>query len=240
MSDTQTAQQQEETEELKKTHPKKLTAPKLVKLLKILFAKDDRDRHWSVLSAALGRIEDERIYEKTEFGAHKSAEEWAKEKLELTRGEFRLALRLFRLMVAGDEAGIASEEWHALGKPKALLLDEVVKAGGDIKDWFIRAKAAKTAGDYEKEVRRHLGEELWITWTLRYPESLHELVKTAFQRAVPYALDSPDADVGTWLNADVVFRALEVIVKDYLDASTPMVPEQQALVPAVPEGEQEP
>ena len=213
--------------------PRSLNAPDLVAFAKALLAKQDRRSHWTVAAITLGRIVDERIYERTEFGAALSEEAWAKDKLGLTRGEVRLALKLWRAMERHPEV-----PWASLSKPKALLLDEVLAAGADVLDWTARARNATSTTAFEREVRSRLGDasEIFHALRIQYPESMAELVEAAFSRAARAILsddhspegvvDPQDGNVAqtvtearagaSWRNPAVAFRALEVILAEYL------------------------
>jgi len=214
------------TDDLTTADPRTLTAPDLVKFTKALLAKEDRRQHWTVAAIALGRITDERIFERTEYGAALSPEAWAKDKLGMTRGEVRLALKLWRSMNRHPEV-----PWTSLPKPRALLLDEVLTAGGDTLDWTARARNAKSTTAFEREVRTRLGdEESFQTLRIRYPDSMAELVDEAFRRAVFFGVGQTEEglDPAKWREPAMVFRALEVVLKDYIDATTPIPAAQEA------------
>ena len=211
-----------------------LRAPALV-----AFAKEALGRqrlHWTIAAITLGRITDERLWERTEYGAAVSEEAWAKDTLGMTRGEVRLALKLWRTMNRHPAV-----PWTSLAKPRALLLDEALSAGGDVTVWTAKARNAKSTTAFEREVRSQLGEEESFTsLRIRYPESMAELVEEAFTRAAQQALSdeqSPgqgnDAAPGSdgaetspqaatrdsWRDPAVAFRALEVILVEYIQAT---------------------
>lgn len=206
--------------------PRMLSAPDLVLFARLLFAKEDRRTHWTTAAIALGRITDERIFERPEYGAAPSPEEWAKDILGMTRGEVQLALKLWRAMGRHPEV-----PWARLKKPTALLLDEVLRAGGDVMEWCLKAKDTTTK-DFEREVRRQLKEDVFLSLTIRYPESMAEMVDEAFRRAVYLGLstigdETMAPDPATWRQPSVLFRAFEVLVKEFIDATTP-IPETPA------------
>lgn len=207
--------------DLMATDPRTLDAPALIAFARALLAKDDRKSHWTVAAIALGRIADERLWEQREYGAAVSDEAWAKEQLGMTRGEVRLALKLYRAMQRHPTV-----PWATLRKPKALLLDEVLTAGGSVTEWSLKATGTTTR-DFEAQVRRQLKEDIFLTLTIRYPESMAELVEAALSKAaqevrdteawadalVPGADSSPPpaAAEGSWRAPGVAFRALEVL-----------------------------
>lgn len=205
-----------------------LSAPDLVKLAKAVLAKGKA--HWSVAAIALGRITDERLFEKAEYGAAVSPEAWAKDKLGMTRGEVALALKLWRAMERHPEV-----PWGSLPKPRALLLDEVLSAGGNVADWTAKARNATSTTAFEREVRSRLGDapDTFHTLRIRYPESMAEMVEEAFQQAAhaaqstgegndtpPEEKSAPEGTEGPaklrWQDPAIAFRALEVILVDYL------------------------
>lgn len=211
--------------------PRTLNAPDLMAFAKALLGKEDRRSHWTVAAITLGRIADERLWERAEYGAAISDEAWAKDTLGMTRGEVRLALKLYRAMERHPEM-----PWTSLPKPKALLLDEVLRAGGDVTAWGAKARNATSTTAFEREVRAQLGEEEFLTLRLRYPASLAELVEEAFSRAAAVAL-SPDeqgndeiVDPGgaegaakiSWRDPAVGFRALEVLCVNFLQTTEPV------------------
>lgn len=200
--------------------PRTLNYIDLVRFAKALLVREDKRTHWSVAAIVLGRITDECIYARTEYGAYGNEEEWAKETLGMTRGEFRLALKLYRLM--GRASSVSAETWLTLSKPRALLLDEVLAAGGDITEWCMKAKGTTTR-DFEAEVRRQLKEDVFLTLTIRYPESMKEMVEEAFRRALHYGYDEPiQHDPARWRDSVVVFQALEVLCQSYLQETEPI------------------
>lgn len=225
------------TEDYATADPRDLSAPDLVKWLR---ARAHFTDHWTAIATALGRVVDERIYERTEFGAAVSEEAWAKDRLGMTRGEIRLALKLWRMMNRHPEV-----PWSSLPKPRALLLDEVLSAGGNPSAWPMLAAQAKSTSAFERDVRRHLGEEgeTFTTLKIRYPTSMTELVEEAFSRAATVAL-SDDLSAGqgngaapvaegaqnapqeptaaSWRDPAVGFRALEMILVEYLQPAKPI------------------
>ena len=199
--------------------PRILNPADLMTLATLLLMKDDRHTHWTLVAIVLGRIIDEQIYDRSLYA---SDEDWAKEKLGMTRGEVRLALKLYRAM--GRHPAVPIDTWRSLPKPKALLLDEVLTAGGYVTLWCLKAKGTTTK-DFEAEVRRQLKEDVFLTLTIRYPESMKELVEEAFRRAVYYGYDEPiQHDPARWRDPAVVFQALEVLCQSYLQETEP-VPE---------------
>lgn len=233
------------TPDLTTADPRTLNAPDLVKFTRALLAKEDRRTHWTVAAIALGRITDERIFERTEFGAAISEEAWAKDTLGMTRGEVRLTLKLWRAM--GRHPGVP---WAALPKPRALLLDEVLTAGGGVAAWTMLATQAKSTSAFETDVRRQLKEEVFLRLTIAYPESMAELVEEAFRRAAYAALgeaerqsteggntttqapaptppgNGPTALWARWRSPAVAFRALEVLCVTFLQ-ETESIPERE-------------
>ena len=202
--------------------PRTLGAADLVTWLRAFFIlKPKAGPHWTAVSIALGRVTDEKLYERPEHGAARSEEAWAKDVLGLTRGEMRLALKLYRAMGRHPLA-----PWSDLPKVKALLLDEVLTAGGDVTQWSLKAQGSTTK-DFEAQVRRYLKEDLFLTLTIRYPESMKELVEEAMRRAVYYGLSvigdsTMTPDPGQWQEPAVRFRAFEILCAEYMTTTEPI------------------
>jgi hypothetical protein len=137
--------------------------------------------HWSVAAAILGRMADEKLVDKP-------LEAWAKDALDMARGEVRLALLLWRIMQRGYNDGIAFDRWQALTKSKALLLDEVFRAGGDRERWFQKA-ASGSLETFEHEVDRHLSRQPFTTLKFRVPVELVPVIKAALKRTLPEVLE---------------------------------------------------
>ena len=193
----------------------------LLAWLRAFFAPGRGRPHWTSVSIALGRVADERLYERTEYGAAFNEEIWAKDVLGLTRGEMRLALKLYRAIGRHPAA-----PWAELPKPKALLLDEVLTAGGDVTQWSLKAQGS-TTNDFEAQVRRQLKEDVFLTLTIRYPESMKELVEEAMRRAVYYGLSvigdsTMTPDPGQWQEPAVRFRAFEILCAEYMTTTEPI------------------
>jgi hypothetical protein len=168
--------------------------------------------HWSVAAAILGRMADEKVQD--------SIEAWANKALDMARGEVRLALKLWRLMQKGHAAGVEYGRWQVLSKAKALLLDEVLAAGGQPATWFTKA-ATTTLETFEHDVDRHLHRQPFTTLTFRVPVELVPVIKAALKRALPEVLgDEPPASNDPnsdryWLDLiespQYKFRLLEVL-----------------------------
>jgi hypothetical protein len=182
--------------------------------------------HWSVASAILGRINDEALYSTDFFGKYATAEAYAKDLLELTKTEVNLALKLWRLI---QRVAIADfEQWKFVKRARALLLIEVLDAGGDIGTWWQKMQAAATTLDFEMEVRFFLKEQVWTVFSVRVPLELAGVIEEALQRALEAnpeiaVKDDDEVRIGETLSiAEMAldkrfrFQALEQVCLHYL------------------------
>ena len=204
------------------THPFYLQDPEALRALAHdLFDSVYRQtKHWSVKATVLGRLTDERLYERWGYD---SPEQWVSEQLDLTRGEFRLALKLWRLMRKGHAAGVEPEGWCGVSKGKALLLCEVLEAGGEPKTWCERATTMDGTA-FQVEVDRHLERQTWVTFTARVPAEVRDLIRDACQRALPYVVQDPAVDLKGWNQPEHLFRCLELVAMQFV-RDTPVMME---------------
>lgn len=197
----------------------------LLQLAKDLFSDAGKpDRHWSVKSTVLGRITDEHRYH-----GCPDAESWAKAELDLASGEYRLAMKLWRLILKARDAGVAVETWRFLSKRKALLIAEVVDAGGEPRTWVNMALAIGYRDVFEQRVASHLERQVWTTLKVRMPVEVRDLVQEACRRALPYVLEDPKADLGRWQDPANLFRCLELVCGKFVRDTPVMMVEKEDL-----------
>ena len=205
------------------------TAPldALLDLEKPLFTAPERP-HWSAQAAYLGRVTDEALYGTDPFGGYGSPEAYARDRLDLARGEFRLFLKLWRTM---QWVGVEEDRWTMVSKRRALLLGELREVGADPVEWFARMVNAPTTEAFEQEVDRHLSRQVWTTRTFRLPIEVDGLVEEALQRALPYVLNDPEATVGDAGHREHAFRCLELLCMKFLrDTPVMTAPDQEGAV----------
>lgn len=146
-----------------------------------------------------------------------SPEQWAADTLDLSRGQYRLSMRLWGLIKRGRlEADLAPEAWLGVSQQKALLLDEVVGAGGTLRAWWTNAVAMSNRA-FRVHVRRWLKQQVWVRFPVaRIPEDLLPVVDEAMRRALPYVANDPAANPATWTDEAWGFRCLELVLVKFV------------------------
>jgi hypothetical protein len=189
-------------------HATTLAPPDLVKLATALFVS--AKEHWSVESTVLGRITDERVYERPEHGGFVSGELWAKERLSMPGAQYRTSLRLWRLLSKAPDVN-----WREVKKPRALLLCDVADAGGNVAAWLKESLTAASTDAFKKKVVTFLALEDFATLRIRYPASLTEMVNEAFERGLYAHAGSEGVDgteVRDWRQPAFAHLALEAVL----------------------------
>ena len=172
----------------------------------------DREAHWSLDAVALGRMSTSSELP-APAGEPRPLLAWAQDHLDFSESECKLLLKLWSAMRQhAHEIPLGS--WRQLAKSRALLLLEVLGAGGDGKRWFAKAAGAETTEAFRVEVERWLGREVWVTWKLQVPQELVGVIEQALICALPHVLEDKDI---TGKPEDLVkerahrFRCLEAI-----------------------------
>ena len=196
----------------------------LLQLAKDLFSDVGKpDRHWSIKATVLGRITDEQRHP-----GYPDAESWAKVELDLASGEYRLSLKLWRLILKARDGGVPVETWRSLSKGKALLVAEALDLGGEPKTWVEKAQAAKGEA-FQHELDRYLERQEWTTLKVRMPVGVRDLVREACQRALPYVVENPKTDVERWNDPAILFRCLELVCGKFVRDTPVMMVEEESL-----------
>lgn len=148
------------------------------------------EAHWSLDAVALGRLHDA-APPPAPFVDGRSLAVWAQDQLDLTESESKLLLKLWAAMRQhAHEIPLGS--WRQLAKSRALLLLEILSAGGDGKRWFAKAAGAETTEAFRVEVESWLGREVWVTWKLQIPQELVGVIEQALMCALPHVLEDKD------------------------------------------------
>lgn len=207
------------------TSPLSAAPDVLLQMAKDLFSDAGKpDRHWSIKATVLGRITDE-----SRHPGYADAESWAKAELDLASGEYRLAMKLWRLILKTRDAGVTVETWRSLSKGKALLVAEALDAGGHPNVWVNKALAAGRGDTFQHELDRYLDRQVWTTLKVRMPVEVRDLVHEACQRALPYVLTDPKTDVGQWQEPANLFRCLELVCGKFVRDTPVMMVEEESL-----------
>ena len=207
------------------TSPLSASPEALLQMAKDLFSDVGKpDRHWSVKATVLGRITDEGRHP-----GYPDAESWAKAELDLASGEYRLSMKLWRLILKARDAGVSVETWRSLSKGKALLVAEALDAGGEPRVWVDKAVAAGRGDAFQHELDRYLEHQVWTTLKVRMPMEVRDLVQEACQRALPYVLEDPKADLGRWQEPATVFRCLELVCGKFVRDTPVMMVKEESL-----------
>ena len=200
-------------------------AASLVEQARTLLVPKPR-HHWSDAALILGQIVNEMAYQALGYD---SLEALATNEYDLARGETRLYLKLWRLILKARDAGVPVETWRTLSKGKALLVAEALDAGGEPRVWVDKAVAAGRGDAFQHELDRYLEHQVWTTLKVRMPMEVRDLVQEACQRALPYVLEDPKADLGRWQESDTVFRCLELLAGKFLRDTPVMMVEEESL-----------
>lgn len=164
------------------THPAYLPLDELKPLETELFTASERP-HWSEQATFLGRVTDEHLYSRVAFGQYATPEAYAKDRLDLTGTEFRLALLLWRTM-QWAESVLPPEKWTGWSKAKALLLSDIRLVGGTPEEWIPKARDCKT-GEFRQLVDKRLEREVTTDLTFRHvPLSTVGLVQEALEHVL--------------------------------------------------------
>lgn len=185
---------------------------------KDLIRPKDPGRHWTVLAAMIGTVEDRRAY--VEWG-FRSLRVWAESELDLGPEDTVESLRLWRL-IQGSHLEI--EAWAEVSKAKAKVLMRALAMGGDPATWIRKAMDAESADALREELQRYAGEEIWSDWCVAMPESVLELVDAAMMlalREIPDVEPSTDRQHLAVLigKREVRFRLLEILAKSYIESA---------------------
>ena len=189
-----------------------LTVEELLAQAHHLLRRDHGERHWSIAAQVLLRIEGEQLYEAYGWP---SLPAYAENELGLDRAECFRTLQLGRLIRAAG-SGVSGEQWQALTPSKAGQVLRIQAVGGELSSWVQKALAAKTTADLRHQVDAVLGKEAWVTWKVRIPGTLVELVETAMALALPTATGDPESAPERAKDPAVAFRCLEVVMGAYV------------------------
>lgn len=190
------------------------TATQLRDVARAIAPENNEDRHWSLLAAVLGRVEEGAFYAGYGFASTRA---WAGDELRLGADEVRVLLtRLWPMMVeVRDIVGL--DEWRAVPRPRAELLVRVLKVPGvDVRRWVKAAIESKTAA-FREAVDQALGREAFDEFSVRIPPALRPVIDRAMALALHEVF--PDLAAPSPARAadpDTAFRCLEVIVTHYL------------------------
>lgn len=185
---------------------------------KDLIRPKDPTRHWTVLAAMIGTVEDRQAWSEWRF---RSLRAWAESELDMRPADTMESLKLWRL-VQGSHLEI--EAWAEVSKGKALVVMRALALGGDPATWIRKALDAESAEALREELLRYLGKELWVEWKVQLPEDLLELVQAAMVLALR---EIPDIELPNDRAALLVlaeqkefkFRCLEVVMKHYIETA---------------------
>jgi hypothetical protein len=168
-------------------------------------------QHWSRQAAVLGQIDEGKLYTELEI------ESWPQfaESLELTRWEYRQAVRLWKMMGRCRPA-LTDADWLKVSKSRALELQKVIALGADAKLWFEKALGATTLMDFVELVEGTLGKEVWVPFSVQVPKELRGVIEAALVKALPAVLNEPHPDPERAKDKDVRFRCLEVMAQQFL------------------------
>ena len=216
------------------THPAYLPSEELLTWVQTLMPKEPV--HWSVRATVLGRITDEALWRPQEAAGTPAtpvpvcgdspngelastglldppgAEAWCADTLDLSRGQYRLAMKLWGLIKRGCiETDLPPEGWLTVSQARALLLDEVLAAGGTWRTWWTNLTAAKTTREFRSHVRTWLKQQEYERLVFSVPKDMLPIIQAAMERAVPYVLGIPQAKLGPWQTDVTHARCLELV-----------------------------
>lgn len=194
-----------------------LSAEELRERAQGIFRPKDTATHWSVRAHVLGVVQDRSLY--AEYGEYASTRAWAGAELGLSHGDVAEAMRLWRMVAACVSKGVELERWLEVGKGNALALIRVLKMGGDADRWVQKA-ASMTEEELREDIKRHMGEDVWIVRTIRMPESTAKLLDAALIKALPLVneayqhLSEPEAKMVA-RDEDHEHQCLEVVLATF-------------------------
>ena len=166
--------------------------------------------HWSTLAVLIGRIELERLHQ-PDF---ETVRAFCLHEFELAPRDTDELLALWRMMRDGFPS-LAYEAWQELSKARALEVLRAVKLGGDVRAFYARALAARSAREFSEDLVRLLGAaEPWRRLDFAVPESLSQLIEAAHLLALP--LVKRDAAPEDLDKPHVRIAALEVVMRHFV------------------------
>ena len=179
------------------------------------FTARDPKTHWSVLAALLGSVEDRQLFSAWSF---RSTRAWAESDLDVSSAEVLELLRFYRLIQA---SGHPLEEWAQVSKGKARVVARALHLGGDPAKWLQVALSSETEQALRDLLKRQLGEETWLSYTIEIPDSLEPLGRAAMRKALAVAVDEelpaePEAQDAMAIRRENHFRCLEVLCAAFL------------------------
>lgn len=198
-----------------------------------LIRRQGDDGHWSVAATILGRIEDERLWERytdASDAPYRSTRQYATEELGLPGDEVMTLLKLWHAMRTAREAGVPFDVWATLPKSRAIILRRAIDAGGDPKRWVEKALAAKTVAEFTEAFHVRAGgkEPKFQRVMLELPPPVADLFEAALVLQLPNVLDEPSPDPARVNDRDVRFRCVEALVMTALNAERAEIVKEEA------------
>jgi hypothetical protein len=170
---------------------------------------DGEDRHWTRIAEVVGRVDDTGSW--SSFGFASTAD-WAAAELGMTRWQTAETVKLWELMKGLDRT-VTAAQWATISRANARLVQKGLAAGLPAAELIPAAAGLYTP--LKQLVERGLGQETWQRVSIRLPTSLVPVFEATMAHAARRALGDPTLDPERALDADVAFRALEVICADY-------------------------
>lgn len=191
--------------------------------LKQLLAKDQTDRHWSVVAPMLRRIDQERLWEgwtrPSTATFYESMEQFADEELGLDGYQLVRYLQLGALQAELADH-VAATAWRKVPASRArelLRLRGLGMEAAALAGWVQVALEVKTTDALRVAIAKALGGlgETFVRWSVRVPATLLPLLESAMVLALPAATGDPAAPAERARDPDTAFRCLEQIVAAY-------------------------
>lgn len=181
-----------------------------------LAEREHLEHHWSIRATVLGRVQDERLFATTEYGAYPTARAWAFEALHLPLARFRVLVTTCWPMLTRHRAEIPLPAWQQVPITRALLLAKVLAMPGvDARKWFAAAVNTKSA-EFRRQVSALLQEPAWTTFRCRIPVTLEEPIEHALYLASRRVLNTAEPAPERVKDPDLKFRALERVAVFYI------------------------
>lgn len=138
--------------------------------------------HWSVIATLIGRITDLEEYKRPDPEhdrpeGYSSPQAFCEERLDMTAGEYRQVMKLWRTMTRGERdlgAVVSLAAWGTVPRAAALLIGEMQGVGAGTRLYLDKSRELSL-----KELRAHvacrLGQEAFRRVVLNLPASVYAL-----------------------------------------------------------------
>ena len=168
-------------------------------------------RHWTRLSAIIGRLADEHLF--IDLG-YQSLRAYVTIVMGMSPDEMFELLRLWRLIQAAS-GEVPPDEWASIPKTYAVEIRKLLNIGASPRQWVDRAKAVKSFAEFQAEIARYLDREPWVTISVRMPQSLAETFDACMVVALAEATGDPSPDAEMIHDKGTRFRCLEVVLRNF-------------------------